>query len=333
MSDNRDHFHLDAERLHAFLDGELPRRECRGVEEHLASCAMCAAEAAGWKALFSDLEDLGIHRPHEGFDAQVMARFRVPDELAAAARLRTRLRAWVRRRHVHPSAERLQDFVDGVIDPIGVARMETHLASCAECARDATEWRSVARSVAGLGRFSTTESFADRVMAGVRLPAPSAVRTRAPSPSFVPAPLAGLVSGLAPVLARLKVRAGRLVPRSRKAWAALAGASVTPAVTVGLIAWVLFSHPTLTPGALASFAWWQASDLIAAAWSSLSAVALDGAAAFGLTAALRALVDAPLALAGGFLVYSVGCVLALRILYTNLVASRADGRYAQVSPS
>jgi hypothetical protein len=121
------------------------------------------------------------------------------------------------------------------------------------------------------------------------------------------------------------------MPRTRRAWAALSGIAVTPAAIFGLVLWVVFSHPTLTPQALASFAMWQISDLLAAGWSSLLANGLElasGSAYESVVQAFTALAQSPLVLAGGVLLYSAVAALALRVLYKNLIAHR---RYAPVS--
>ena len=58
MSHRPTHEHLSAERMQAFLDGELPARDAASVEEHLAACARCSAEVDGWRVLFEDLGQL-----------------------------------------------------------------------------------------------------------------------------------------------------------------------------------------------------------------------------------------------------------------------------------
>ena len=109
---------------------------------------------------------------------------------------------------------------------------------------------------------------------------------------------------------------------------------MTPAVTAGLAFYAVFSHPTLTPGALLSFAWWQVTDLAAAGWTTLSASAVDGAGLFGVYSLFEALAAAPFLVASGVLAYTLVSALALRVLYKNLLANRPlDGRYAHASAS
>jgi hypothetical protein len=116
---------------------------------------------------------------------------------------------------------------------------------------------------------------------------------------------------------------GRFVPTTRRALAAVAGVALTPAVTLGLVLFTVFSHPTLTPRVLASFVLWKAAELVSAAWTGLAQVV-------GVDALVRALIDAPFMLAGGALAYSVVSGLALRVLYKNLMS---HPRHARVSHS
>jgi hypothetical protein len=125
-----------------------------------------------------------------------------------------------------------------------------------------------------------------------------------------------------------------LAPQTRKAWAALSGIAVTPAVTFALVVYAVFSHPTLTPGALASFAWWQLTDLAALGWAAVSGVALQGNQIVGIGALWQTVAAAPMVLAASVLLYTVFSALALRVLYSNLFATRSvDTRYAQLTAS
>jgi hypothetical protein len=120
------------------------------------------------------------------------------------------------------------------------------------------------------------------------------------------------------------------VPKTRQAWAALAGVALTPAVTVGLVLYTVFSHPTLTPRALASFMIWKVSDLVSITWSALGALALDAGQSVGVDTVVGALLEAPFMRAGGAFTYSLISVLALRVLYKNLLSG---SRHARLSHS
>ena len=125
-----------------------------------------------------------------------------------------------------------------------------------------------------------------------------------------------------------------MIPQTRDAWAALSGVAVTPAVVIGLVFYAVFSHPTLTLSSLASFTWWQISDLGTAAFGGASAVLLQSTEVFTAYSLVETLASSPLMVAGGVLTYSMVCALALRVLYTNLNPNRpVNGRYAHVSAS
>jgi len=185
-------------------------------------------------------------------------------------------------------------------------------------------WRAVYARLDGVHLFAPREGFADRVMVAVRQRAASPVATVAAVEAARPA------ATRLPDWRRALVAVGRFVPRTRRAWATLSGVALTPAVTVGLVLFTVFSHPTLTPQALVSFAAWKLADLFAAGWSALAAFALDNAQVLGVDALVGALFDAPFMLAGGALAYSIVSALALRVLYKNLLDGR---RHARVSHS
>ena len=309
--------HLSAEILQAFLEGDLPGGEDASVEEHLGSCARCSSELEVWRSLFSELSSLPSVRPHEGFQDRVMADVRIPGPLPLAVRIRNRIAVLVPgRADGHISADRLQGMLEGLVPARQVARMETHLSSCGQCAKQADAWRSVFATLDRLPRLEPGDQFASRVMAGLRMPA--AIAASVPVPAWQKA----------------VAWAGKLVPQTRNAWAAISGVAVAPAVTAGLVFSALVSHPTLTPGSLASYAWWQFSDAASAGWAALSAFAAEIAQASGALSLLDGLAAAPLVVAAGVLLYAAACAFALRVLYKHVLATHPlDGRYAQASVS
>lgn len=299
--------HLSAEEMQALLEGELPTGERSLAEEHLASCARCAAEMEGWTALFGSLSDLPDLAPAPGFADRVM------DQVAPLP-LAARLRGWMdgRRAASHPVTDQLQDWLDGRLAARSAARVQAHVAGCAACSREAAAWRSTFAALGSLGRLDPSEGFGARVMAHVQVPAP------------VPAPV--------PEWRRALAWASGFLPRTRRAWAAVSGVALTPAVTLGLVFWTVFSHPALTPGALVSFAWWKASELGAAAWGLVSTRALESQALLRAWEFVGSLAVSPAAVAGSALALCVGTVLASWVLYRNLVVAHPlDGRVAHVS--
>jgi anti-sigma factor RsiW len=314
-----DNHHLSAERLQAFLEEELSKRERHLVEEHLGSCPRCAGELEAWKVLFGDLGGLHGFRPHEGFTERVMMQVSIPERSTLHSRVRDRLAAFVGLGQTgHLDANVAQDLVDGLMPVRQAARVRRHVESCEACAHQAEGFARVVRKLDTLPRLEPSASFADEVMARVHLARQTAA---------IPAKAATAWSDW-------MVAARRLLPSTRQAWAALSGAAVTPAVTLGLVAYAVFSHPALTLGSLLSWMSWQITDLAAASWAASMGILAQGVGALGLQGILDAAAAAPMAIAGAALAYSALVVLALRVLYKNLITARSVGiRYAQVSRS
>ncbi len=304
--------HLSAEVLQALLEGELPVAERARAEEHLRSCARCAAELEGWRSLFERLDGLPELAPSVDFPERVMAGVVPAAPLPLAARIRARLGLVADA--AHPSADRLQDYVEGLLPTRHAARVRTHLGHCATCAAQAEAWRATFAHLGRLGRFAPADGFAARVMAGVRVPVPAPARV--------------------PEWKRALRWVRGLVPQTRQAWATVSGVALTPAITAGLVLWSVCSHPTLTPSALASFVWWKASALAAVAWQALSTRALASASLFEVYSFFGSLAWSPAVVAGTFLALSAGTVAAVWVLYRNLFASHpGDGRIAHASLS
>ncbi|MCH1571262.1 MAG: zf-HC2 domain-containing protein, partial [Longimicrobiales bacterium] len=196
----------------------------------------------------------------------------------------------------------LQDLVDGALPNKAVARIEAHVADCLVCTNELAAWRSISVRLGSLEQFAPSEHFRERVVEAVlATQEQTSVAQR-------------------PAWSRLAAAAGRWVPQTREAWAALSGVAVTPVVIVGLMAYAVFSHPTLTVGSLLSFARWQVSDLATAALTALSAAALQNASGLGVSTLLEMLVAAPVLVAGGVLIYTVASAFAVRVLWRNLYA-------------
>jgi hypothetical protein len=85
----------------------------------------------------------------------------------------------------------------------------------------------------------------------------------------------------------------------------------------------VFSHPTLTVDTLLSYLSWQIADLAAMGWGAMVGLLAQGIAALGLRDLLGAAASAPMAIAAVSTLYSVLVVMALRVLYKNLVTARS----------
>ena len=182
MRNEHIHQHLSAEEVQALLEGELPARERARAEEHLDSCARCSEELDAWRLLFSELGELPALGPRSGFSERVLAEVEIPEKVPLAARIRARLGALLPA-EAHPEGGKIQDFVDGLLPARQAARVGAHLEACEACAHEATEWRALIGRLSALPHRAPSEAFADRVMAGVRVPAP----VRAPATEAVPA--------------------------------------------------------------------------------------------------------------------------------------------------
>ncbi|MEM7415383.1 MAG: zf-HC2 domain-containing protein [Gemmatimonadota bacterium] len=182
--------HLSAERLQAFLEGDLSKRERSAVEEHLESCKRCSAELDGWRVLFDDLSGLSAHRPHQGFAERVMSEVDVPEPVSLAARVRGRIEAGLTGSPEDVlDGETIQDFLEGAFGPRRTRQIEAHLAASEQCSREVDEWAVLFRELDALPRLAPSQGFAEQVMAHVDTTAsqPWAVRLRER--------LAGLVRG------------------------------------------------------------------------------------------------------------------------------------------
>lgn len=350
------HDHPSAEQLHAFVDGELAPGPARAVEGHVGSCPACASEVEDLRTLFAELEALPRLVPLEGFGERVLQDVRTAPARPLAARIRDKAMALLPSLG-HPRSARVQDFVEGLLPEPTAARVATHLDGCPACRREADGWRALLGRLDALGHVEAPAGFAEGVLARRALEARlDALGHLAPSPEFgdrvmaafaasragaavgardaVLAPAGGPAPAAtpAPAWTRLLAAARRVVPSTRQAWAALSGVAVTPVVTVGLVLWAVFSHPTLTPGALLSFVGWQIADLGALAWNATSGALMQSAGVFRLFTAVEAASGSPSTLLAGFLLFSACTVAALWVLYKNLFATHPqDGRYAHAS--
>jgi anti-sigma factor RsiW len=290
--------------MQAFLEGELPTDERSRLEGHVAVCARCSAELDAWRVLFTDLEGLESPAPRAGFADRVMSAVRAPARVSLAARVAAVLR-W--RRPSHVDADVLQDVAEGLLPARQMARARAHIGTCRDCARELGTWRRLVAMLGGLERFSPSEAFAARVMAAVRRPAPVPAAIGTPAPERSPWDRA---------LALARRLVPRVVPRTRRQWAALTGVAVTPAAIFGLLLYTVFSHPTLTPQALVSFAVWQVSDLFASGWNALA----ETMPTPGAGPLVGLLMGSPLLVAGAALAYSTATLDERRGLYDNLIA-------------
>lgn len=316
MSIERKDRHPGEGALQGLLDGSLPEGEAERVRGHVSSCARCSAEMEAWELLFhglADLEDIG---PSAGFADRVMTSLpREPETRPLAARIREWLRIGQRRVEWagHLDAARAQDLLDGALPRGELAAVEQHLHGCRLCREEVDGWRSLIVQLDGVPTLSPSPIFGERVMAHVRVR--NAVATVRPT-----------------VGERLRAWAGEFAVRNRRRVAALAGAAVTPAVTVALLAYVVFSHPLVTIGNLLSFLWLKGQEAVGASASALLGEVLQSGVVLVAVDITRGLIATPGMAATLFALFGIGTLAAFWILYRNLIATHSvDGPYAHPS--
>lgn len=92
---------------------------------------------------------------------------------------------------LHPASDRLEAYVEDSLDGSDRAVLESHLISCARCQSEVDELRALFTTLAALPRLVPTPGFADRVMAGVRIQQPWALRVAAWLRRWVPSGTTG----------------------------------------------------------------------------------------------------------------------------------------------
>ncbi len=197
----------------------------------------------------------------------------------------------------HPSPEQLEAYAAGELDDGDTAVLESHLLDCGRCRVEAEEWRALFGALAELPRLEPSATFADNVMAAVRIRRPLMARVSA---------LAGQLE--------------RLLPRSRRTWTLLGVAAVLPAAGMtALLLWVL-SQPWLTINGLLSFG---ASELLTAL-TTLPADGLDllrdSGVGVWLTGVIQRLATsgmAPLGVAAA--TFAALTAVSAWVLYKNLI--------------
>ncbi len=315
--------HLTAERIQAFLDSALPEVERVQVEEHATFCARCQAELDTWQLLYSELSELPELEPSEGFARRVLTELDVSpvpklDVSTGPKASQARKFGWLRRRTArlaeHLSPERLQDYVEGILPRPQMTRVEAHLDGCGACSSEAAAWRELVQRIKTLPELAPSAGFAPWVMAQVRIG------------RLVREPV--VVSTQSRALAW----AGRLLPRTQKAWAVISGVAVTPATVVALLVYAVFSNPAVTPAYLASFLWWKVSGGVSAIAGVLADTLFESAIIFQAYSALEALAGAPALAAMVAVSLAAATSLSGWVLYRNLVPTQTvDGQYARAS--
>lgn len=305
MSTQNDH-HLSAERMQAFLDGDLPDGDAASVRAHVEACPRCRSELSAWETLFEDLGELPALAPSAAFRGRILSA--LPAE--GTARAGGRRTAGVPQ-GAHVPAGRLQDHLEGRLAARMAVEVEGHLDSCAVCRAELADFRRVALALDAVPRLAPGAEFGERVMAAWRVEQMARV-AMAPTTRWE----------------RVAAWARSRAPSSRQGWAAVLGVATAPAVIAALVVQAVFSHPLVTVGSLVAFLRLQVGDLAAA----LGGRATGALETLGLEPLSRAVLDAlasPAVAAGAATAASGLTFAALWVVYRFLVASQpADRPYA-----
>jgi anti-sigma factor RsiW len=307
--------HLTAQQIQSLLDGQLSDGEFADAQEHVVFCSRCQVDFEAWQLLYAELGGLAEIEPSPEFAARVLEHMPAQE---GAASWRRKVRAWIsvrgRGAREHLSPERLQDYIEGLVPARQVARIEAHLSGCTACRSDVAAWQGLFEGLGTLPSMEPAEGFYERVMAQHRV--------------------LQLVEAWEPSAARISAfaRVKRLVPRTRRAWAVVAGLAMPPIAIGSVLLFEVFSTPALTPGYLASFLSWRVTELGTALGSGLMDGAVESAAAFQAYALIDFLSGSPLIALAGAVAFAALSGSAAWILYANLFQTRrTEHPYAQVS--
>jgi anti-sigma factor RsiW len=218
----------------------------------------------------------------------------------------------------HLDPERLQDYVEGLLPARQMARVSAHLEACGGCRGEEEQWRSLIQGIEKLPVMAPSRAFASHVMGQIRIGRrvrPVAARTT-----------------LGHALTRALAWAGRLIPRTQKAWAVISGIALTPATVVALLAYAVFSNPLVTPEGMASFFWWRISGGATALWGLLADGLVESGITFYAYSFLDLLAGAPAVAAMVAVSFAAATSLSGWVLYRNLMTTHTvDGNYARTS--
>jgi hypothetical protein len=226
----------------------------------------------------------------------------------------------------HPNAERLEAFVEGVLDAGEHAVVESHLMGCPGCQTAVEEWRALFAALEGLPQFEPSPGFADRVMAGVEV-APARKQAQAWSWQSAQAALAAWARGAGEAL-------GGYLPKTTFGWAmATAFLSLPVVVTAAAMGWIV-SRSQLTTESLLAFATEQMAGSVRSLGESAVATAIQTDVAAWLVGQAGMFIQKAGLTGVGVVLAAAGISTALSawVLYRNLVRTpERDTSYVSYS--
>lgn len=196
----------------------------------------------------------------------------------------------------HPTAERLGDLVEGILDPEDAVVVESHVLGCAQCQAEAEDLRSLFGALARLGHFSPSAGFANRIMLEVRLPDPWYVRAGQALQTFI--------------------------PRTRRGWAFASSVLAIPMASFAMLVLWLLSKPYVTSESLVAFTWQRVSVGANDTINELGRALLQSNFALWFARGIELLLGAGVRGAGtAALVVAAAMAVSAWILYKNLFRS------------
>jgi anti-sigma factor RsiW len=216
----------------------------------------------------------------------------------------------------HLTAERLEGYVEGLLDQAERAVVESHLAGCAGCRQEVDEWLALFAALSDLPELEPAPDFADRVMSRVRI-APRAQLQQ----------WQRLVAGAGAAVSRF-------LPKTTFGWAvSVAFLSLPMLAVAAAVAWLL-RNPYVEPATLWTFVAGRALDGVRVLGSSAAAAAMQTDVAAWTVARVTALLGGtgPTVLAAAAGATAFMTMLSIWVLYRNLVRTPSrDSRYALFS--
>lgn len=198
---------------------------------------------------------------------------------------------------IHPTADQLQSFVEGILADSDKAVLESHLLGCPACKGEVEEWRSLFSVLATLPQLAPSAAFANRVMAQVILPDPWYVRAAA----------------------RVNAQLQTIVPKTTRGWAYASAILGLPMIFFGALTVWLFSKPYITKEGLFAFTVDRGIELFGSIKKGTLTTLLHSDIALYAARGLDALTSAGPGAAGALaLTIASATALSAWVLYKNL---------------
>jgi anti-sigma factor RsiW len=202
----------------------------------------------------------------------------------------------------HPTADRLEAFVEGTLREGERVVLESHLLSCPACQTQVEEWRALFTALAALPQFEPSIGFANRVMAHVRIAPQAAWQEWAE---------------------RANALITRVTPKTNYGWSLAAALFALPVILGGsVIAW-LVSNSYISPDGLLSFTRESLVEGLQGIGSTAIVAIMQTDIAAWVVASVGAVINTAGVTGLGAILAGAGTmtVLSIWVLYRNLFRS------------